>query len=165
MWYNRINMTKNEIENKNLHKPSVHKILAHSYSMYFVLFLVGVTLDLVFRFKFFSSSMILSVGSILLIFGSILILWAQYTSRNLKKENVTKETFCHGPYCYTRTPTNFGLFFLILGFGMITNAFFVILFSVISFIIAKFIFLDKQEKVLAEKYGTPYLEYKKSVKF
>lgn len=149
----------------HLRKHSVHKILAHSYAMYFILFLIGVTLDIIFKFKIFTSSVMMPVGAVLLILGSILILWAQYTSRNLKLENITKETFCRGPYCYTRTPTNFGLFFLILGFGVIANAFFVILSTLISFIIAKFIFLDKEEKVLAAKYGTPYLEYKKLVKF
>ena len=148
-----------------LQKQSVHKILAYSYSMYFILFLVGVVLDLILKIKIFTSPIVVPIGAIFLIFGSILILWAQHTSKNLKVENITKETFCHGPYCYTRTPTNFGLFFLILGFGIIANAFFVILFTLISFIIAKFVFLDKEEKVLAAKYGTPYLEYKKLVKF
>ena len=149
----------------HLQKQSVHKILAHSYSMYFILFLVGVSLDMFFKLQIFTSPVMAPTGAVLLILGSILILWAQYTSHNLKVENVTKETFCRGPYCYTRTPTNFGLFFLMLGFGMIANAFFVILFTLVSFIIAKFVFLDKEEKVLAAKYGTPYLEYKKSVKF
>lgn len=147
------------------HKHSVHKILAHSYAMHFILFLIGVTLDLVLGFKIFTGTIMAPAGGTLIILGSILILWAQYTSYHLKIENVTKETFCHGPYCYTRTPTNFGIFFMTLGFGMVVNAFFVILTSILSFIIAKFVFLDKEEKVLANKYGTPYLEYKKSVKF
>lgn len=151
-----------EAENKPKH--NVHKVLAHSYSMYFVFFLVGVTLDLIFRSQVFTGSAIISVGIVLLIFGSLLILWAQQTSRNLKKENITKETFCRGPYCYTRSPTHWGLFFLILGFGIITNAVFVILSVLVAFLITRFVFLDKQEKILAEKYGTHYLEYKKIVK-
>lgn len=148
-----------------LRKQSVHKILAHSYAMYFLLFLIGVVLDIIFRFKIFTNPIMVPVGVTLLILGSILIIWAQYTSHELNTENVTKETFCRGPYCYTRTPTNFGLFFMILGFGMIINAFFVILLTFVSFVVAKFVFLEKEEKVLAAKYGTPYLEYKKSVKF
>ena len=154
-----------ENDKKQLLKHSVHKVLAHSYSTYFILFLVGVALDLIFKIRIFMNPIIVMIGVALLIFGSILIFWAQYTSRNLKKENISKETFCHGPYCYTRGPTNFGLFFLIFGFGIIINAFFVVLFSCVSFFIGKFVFLDEQEKILAEKYGDPYLEYKKSVKF
>lgn len=146
-------------------KHSIHNVLAHSYAMHFMLFLIGVALDFIFRIKIFTHGVFVSSGVILLILGSILISWAQRTSHKLKKENISKETFCHGPYCFTRTPTNFGIFFLMLGFGLIANAFFVILSSIISFIVAKFFFLNKEEELLALKYGKPYLEYKKSVKF
>lgn len=142
----------------------VHKILAHSYSMYFVLFLIGVCFDIIFKFKIFTSSTMVPVGLIFLILASFLILWAQKTSRNLNTENLSKESFCKGPYCYTRSPTHWGLFLLMLGFGIMTNALFVILSTLVSFIISRFVFLEKQENILASKYGTPYLEYKKSVK-
>ena len=155
------------MENDKIHlqKHNVHKILAHSYSVYFLFFLIGVCLDLVFNFKVFNSSIVMPFGFIFLIFGTFLILWAQKTSRNLKKDIINKGTFCHGPYYFTRTPTNFGLFFLMLGFGLIINAFFVALFALISFVVAKLTFLKKEEKILALKYGAPYLEYKKSVRF
>ena len=153
-----------DINKTPVRQYQVHKILAHSYTMYFILFLVGVFLDLFFQFKIFTNPSIIVFGILLLITATLLILWAQRTSRNLDIKNVNKETFCKGPYCYTRSPTHWGLFFLILGFGIIANAFFVILFTIISFFIAKFVFLNKQEAALAEKYGTPYLEYKKSVK-
>lgn len=48
---------------------------------------------------------------------------------------------------------------------MINNDIFVILFTFLSFIISKFIFLNKEEQILAKKYGAPYLEYLNSVKF
>jgi protein-S-isoprenylcysteine O-methyltransferase Ste14 len=147
-------------------QPSgVHKILAHSYSMHLILFLAGVVLDVVFRFKIFEHPVLLPTGAFFLAFGSVLILWAQSTSRHLDIGSVTKETFLHGPYRFTRTPTNFGLLFLSLGFGIVANALFVILTSFAAFFIAKLIFLKKQEQILADKYGVPYLEYKKSVKF
>ncbi len=152
------------INQKNPRQHRVHKILAHSYTMYFILFLAGVGLDIFFKFEIFSNPIWASVGIILLVFASILIFWAQKASRNLDIKNVTKETFCKGPYCYTRSPTHWGLFFLILGFGIIANAAFVILSTLISFIISRWVFLEKQENVLAEKYGATYLEYKKTVK-
>ena len=154
-----------EISNKHIHKETVHEVLAHSYSIYFILLLVGVYLDFIFQFKIFSDSIMIPIGAGILILSSALILWAQKTTRNLQKDIISKETFCHGPYCYTRSPTHWGLFFLMLGFGIIMNAFFVILFTLVAFIISKFVFLKKEEKILTEKYGTPYLEYKKSVKF
>jgi protein-S-isoprenylcysteine O-methyltransferase Ste14 len=154
-----------EKENKNLHKNKVHKILAHSYLVYFGLFLAGVCLDFIFKFKIYTNPIWASLGILFLTFGTLLIVWAQRTSRNLKKDIINRENFCRGPYRYTRNPTHWGLFFLILGFGIIANASFVIISAFISFVIAKFIFLNKEEKILALKYGDPYLEYKKLVKF
>lgn len=146
-------------------KQSVHHILAHSYSVYLFFFLIGVSLDYFFNFKVSNISSLGAFGLLFMIFGTFLIIWAQYTSHHLNKENINKETFSKGPYRFTRIPTSFGIFFLVFGFGLIINAFFVILSAFISFVVAKFLFIEKQEKVLAEKYGAPYLEYKKSVKF
>ncbi len=157
--------TDSKINNSSPHKNKVHRVLAYSYLIQFVLFLVGFYLDLVFQFKIFTSPLMIQTGMIVLILGSFLILWAQATTHNFKKENMNRETFCQGPYRYTRSPTHFGLFLLMLGFGMVINALFIILFSVISFFISKFVFLNKQEAILVEKYGAPYLEYKKLVKF
>ena len=150
---------------ENPSKNNVHKVLVHSYSAYFLFFLAGVFLDLIFNIKVFTNLIVVPIGFMLLILGTLLVFWAQKSSRNLKIENITKETFQGGPYRFTRTPTNLGLFLLMLGFGMTANALFVILFSFVSFVVAKFIFLEKEEKILASKYGAPYLEYKSAVKF
>ena len=155
-----------EGEKSQLHKNKVHKVLFHSYSVYFVFFLVGVCLDLIFNLKVFGDSITAtSFGFTSLLLGTFLVFWAQKTSRKLQKGQINKKTFSRGPYGFTRTPTNFGLFFLMLGFGIIANAFFIILLSFIAFLLAKFIFLEKEERILAEKYGAPYLEYKESVIF
>jgi len=155
-----------KIANNNSHKNKVHRILAHSYILYFISFLIGICLDIVFKFKIFTSFIMAPVGLIFLILGTFLILWAQKTGHELKKVSEPKtEHFYRGPYRYTRMPTHFGLFFLMLGFGIVANAFFVVLFTLISFLISKFVFLDKEEAVLAEKYGAHYLEYKKMIKF
>ena len=147
------------------HRNRVHKVLIHSYSSFFFFFIIGVYLDLVFNLKVFESRLVEPMGFIFLILGTLLVFWAQKTSRNFKKEGISKEDFARGPYRFNRSPTNLGLFFLVLGFGLIANAFFVILSSLISFIVAKFIFLRKEEKILSEKYGDAYLKYKKSVRF
>ncbi len=83
----------------------------------------------------------------------------------MQKENLSKETFLRGPYKYTRGPTHLGLFFLILGFSLATDTIFVFVFAFLALVITKFTFLDKQEKILEEKYGSHYTEYKKTVKF
>lgn len=142
----------------------VHGVLAHSYLFYFVFFLLALCLDFVFPLKIFETSETAFLGILFLILGTFLILWAQKTSLNLSTENLSKETFSHGPYGYTRSPTHFGLFFMILGFGIVINSLFIVIFSIIAFFVTKFVFIKKQEKILAEKYGVPYLEYKKSVR-
>lgn len=149
----------------NIKKLNIHKILAHSHAMQFVLFLFGVFLDFVFKIRVFANFSLVGAGVSILIFGSILIFWAQYTSHHLSKENITKESFRKGPYRYIKNPTNFGIFFMMLGFGLIANSFFIILFSIVSSLIAKFVYLDKEAKILIAKYGAPYLEYRKSIKF
>ncbi len=143
----------------------IHRILAHSYSFYFIALLAGILLDILFPLRIFKSSATAPVGLTFLVLATLLIFWAQHTSRNLADENLSKESFCRGPYCYTRSPTHWGLFLLTLGFGIVANASFVVISTIVSFFITKFIFIKKQEEILEQKYGTPYLEYKKAVKF
>ncbi len=148
------------------YKNKVHRVLAHSYTLYLVLFLVGVTLDFVFKVKIFSDSFMVPVGLFFLVFSSLLIIWAQKTGRDLRKfTEKKKEHFRRGPYAYTRFPTQWGLFLLMLGFGIITNAFFVIVSTIMSLLIARLLFVTKHDNILIEKYGEAYKEYKKLVKF
>jgi len=151
-------------ERENTQNAKIHKILAHSYSIYLATLLLGVLLDFLYPQKLFSDSIMIQVGTVFLGFSTALIFWAQHTSRNLDITNLTKESFCRGPYRCTRTPTHWGLFFLMLGFGIVANSLYVIGLSFLAFLVTKFIFIKQEEDVLAEKYGQPYLEYKKSVK-
>jgi len=105
------------------------------------------------------------MGISLIFLASLFILWAQKTSRNLKKENLTKESFYKGPYCFTRSPTHLGLFLLMLGFGIMNSSTLIVIFSIFSFIITRLVYLQKEEKILEKKYGAPYIEYKKLVQF
>lgn len=143
----------------------VHHILAHSYTFFFSFLILGIVLDIVFKYRIITSPYITYIGFVFLILSTVLIYWAQRTSSNLKVENMTSETFCKGPYCYTRVPTHLGLFFMAFGLGLILNATFVVITSIVSFVINKYVFLEEEEKVLEKKYGVPYIEYKKKIKF
>jgi protein-S-isoprenylcysteine O-methyltransferase Ste14 len=148
------------------HKNQVHKVLAHSYAFFFFVFLVALVLDTLFPLHLFNMKIAEPVGIFIIAFASYLILWAQKTSRKLSnKEKDSKEVFFHGPYKFSRSPTHLGLFLLMLGFGIMTNAFFVIVFTLVAFFITKNIFIKKQERILEEKYGNAYFEYKKMVRF
>ncbi len=146
-------------------KLTVHHHLAHSYLVYFVLFLAGVALDLYFQLDILADEVGTPLGLALMVFGSALVFWAQKTSRHLTKSNLTRESFAKGPYRFSRRPTHFGLFLVVFGFAIVGNTFFVALCAVISFILTRFTFIKKEEDELAKKYGEPYLEYKKMVKF
>ncbi|MEJ0001736.1 MAG: methyltransferase [bacterium] len=143
---------------------TVHHVLARSYSFYFLFFIIGVVLDAFFPLPVFRGEAHVQIGIILLMLSSLLILWAQNTSRNLKKHTVSKETFLGGPYSFTRSPTHWGLFFLTLGFGIMANSFLIMLFTLISLAITRAVFLKREEEILEAKYGAPYLEYKKMVR-
>ncbi|MFN4181420.1 MAG: methyltransferase, partial [Candidatus Paceibacteria bacterium] len=78
---------------------------------------------------------------------------------------ITKEHFYKGPYRYTRTPTHWGLFLLVLGFGLMINAFFITLLTIISFMVTKLVFIKDQENILEQRYGDAYRAYKNKVRF
>ena len=157
--------TKESADSKSFHKNRVHHVLAHSYLFYFVLFLFALLVNFVFPVKLFSSFNGSYFSMSPLILGTLIILWAQMSSHKLQKENMTIETFLGGPYRYTRIPTHLGLFLLMVGLGLAVNSLFIFLFAFVFLVITKLTFIRKEENILTEKYGEPYLEYKKIVKF
>jgi protein-S-isoprenylcysteine O-methyltransferase Ste14 len=135
-------------------------------------FLVGIFLDYVFpyKIKFFTNQIVIFFGLISVVLGPVIIFWAQRVSRNFKAVKgsnnigIDKGTFSQGPYFYTKSPTNWGIFLLILGFSVLSNTIFVFGLAILSFLFSHHFFLREQESILAEKYGASYIEYKKSVK-
>ncbi len=155
---------------EKLKQESVHWVLSHIYTAYFLLFLLGILLDVLFRFEIIAMPIMRGVGAAFIALGSIVVVWAEKAGRDFKTlklsgVQITSEHFCRGPYCYTRIPTEWGLFLLVLGFGFFTNALFVILTTIISFLISQLLFKGKHDRILEHKYGSPYLEYKKRTKF
>lgn len=146
-------------------KHKIHHLLAHSYYIYFFGLILGVLFDLYINISIFNAFYGEILGFILLFLGTFLVVWAQGSSLKLHMNSLTKESFCRGPYCYTRTPTHYGLFFLVVGLSFVLNAFFLCLFAILSFLITKILFVKKQEIILSERYGQPYIEYKEKVKF
>ncbi len=157
-----------ESEQKNNHilhpKHEIHRTLAHSYIFYFTFFLLGVLLDAIFKIKILEASVVLPAGFVLLVLGTTIILWAQFTYVNVNEKEITKEHFSKGPYYYVRNPTHWGLFFLTFGFGFIVNGFFIILSTILSHFLTKFTFIRKYESIMFRHFGALYEEYKKSVK-
>jgi len=148
---------------------SVHQVLAHSYLAHFTALVVGLIIDYFFPLRVMSATLI-SLGPLLLILATVLIFWSQRTSDRTKKhrrdpENLTAREFCKGPYCYMRSPTHIGLALLVLGFGFLANSVIIVCVSLVIFLITRYTFVYQQEKILSERYGKPYEDYKKIIKF
>lgn len=158
---------QNLYNKSNRPKGIIHILLFHSYSIYLLAIILGIIFDIRYPLSLFNSPTYQSMGFLIIIFGSIIIYWAQ-SSTNSDKKNLNKERntnfFFRGPYKYTRNPTNLGLTIMSLGLAFVMNSFFSIVFVLISYIIARLFFIKKQDQILKEKYGDVFEEYKKQVK-
>jgi protein-S-isoprenylcysteine O-methyltransferase Ste14 len=154
-------------ETEKIKKGTIHFLLVHSYLMFLGAIILGVLFDTLLKEKIFSSNIYQWVGFFMLVFSSLVIFWAQKTSKNYKKninKSENKSHFESGPYRYLRSPTHFGLFVMTLGFGLIINSLFTIVFTILGYTISKLVFLKKEERLLESKYGQVYSDYKKKVK-
>jgi len=154
----------NPIE-KQVNKPRVHRILAHSYMVYLFALVLGLICSAMWPIKIFEDNILLGVSFVVLVFSSVLVLWAQNSTKNFYTENLTKQSFTNGPYRLTRNPTNLGIFFSSVSFGIIISSPFVLIFTLVAFLLSRLIFLKQEERILEKKYGKPYLDYKEMVKF
>lgn len=156
------------MDKEYIHKNgTIHFLLAHSYVIFLFIIILGVIFDTFFKYKIFSNNIFQYIGFFMLLVSSIIIFWAQKVSLNYKdrkKKNDSMTYFEHGPYQYLRNPTHLSVFIMTLGFGLIINSFFSVIFAIIAYLITKIFFLKREEKILEKKYGEVYLEYKKKVK-
>ncbi len=147
----------------------VHTVLGHSYLVYFATFLLGLLIDTKFALRF-DAPFLTPVGFVLMFIGPALILWAQHTSHKLAVKQITVDPTTHthdffrGPYTFSRSPTHLGLFLMIIGLGFLFNSISIVVTTLIAFVITKVFFLPKEEKLLQEKYGDEYKQYKNQVK-
>ena len=158
------NLEKNNEEQAFL-KGKVHFILSHSYVILLFAVILGVIFDIIFPISLFDGQNYNFVGLAMIFLGSVLVYWAQSTSRFVKKtKNERGVNFEHGPYKYLRSPTHLGLYIMTLGLAIIIKSPFSVIFIVVAYCITKFIFLKKEEKLLEKKYGETYLNYKSKTK-
>ena len=69
-----------------------------------------------------------------------------------------------GPYRYVRNPIYIGGWLVLIGFGLYEHSTSMLLFSFAWLLIMHFFVLLVEEHGLEERFGQPYLEYKKSVR-
>lgn len=154
----------------NINKTNlIHVILGHSYLFHFVFLCIGFILDTLYPLSFKSPQVAEYIGLVFVVLGTLLMTWSQQSSKKSLHErhetNPSMMAFFHGPYSFLRSPTQIGLCMMITGLGLVLNAVFITLTAITAFILSKFIFVKKQEKVLESSYGHTYKEYKAKVKF
>lgn len=162
-------METEQDKNNIKHQHKVHLVLMGSYLIFLFAIVLGVFLDTFIKNEIFTDNVYQNVGFYILVFGTLIIFWAQKTSSYTKHtQNSAPDKpylyFEFGPYKYLRSPTHFGLFAVTVGFSLIINSFFGGILSMVSYLIARIFFFKKEEELLEMKYGQTYLDYKKKVK-
>ncbi|MCH7516444.1 MAG: isoprenylcysteine carboxylmethyltransferase family protein [Bacteroidetes bacterium] len=132
---------------------------------------LGLIIDFIIPLRIMPQAFFLPLGIVLFFLSPLLIFWAQYSSYFFSKEKENKERseikakhFRRGPYCFSRHPSYLGVAFLVFGFGFLLNSIFIVGLAAISFLVVYFVFVKREERILAKKYGEEYLEYKNSVR-
>lgn len=147
----------------------VHQTLAYGYSVYIVAIVGSFIAQRIYPHSFVFPGMEYT-GLAFIVLGTLLVFWAQnasYRSAPVRQnaEKTEREQFHVGPYKFSRSPTQYGLFLMVFGLGILEGMTFLVITAVISLLLGRFIFIRKEEKHLALKYGDPYREYKKKVRF
>lgn len=69
-----------------------------------------------------------------------------------------------GVFSKTRNPMYLGFFLLLLGISVCFRNFFSILVALGYAVLMQFVFIPKEEKLMSEKFGAQYLDYKRKVR-
>lgn len=161
-------MENNNLKTEGIYRSGmIHTIISSSYITFLLAIVLGIIFDHIIPWKIFNNHIFQYFGFALILLGPMLTYWAQKSS-DIAKKNVVKKglpiSFEYGPYRYTRNPSYLGVFIMIIGFGLILNSTFSIIFGIIAYLIIRLFLLKKEEKLLGDKYGQVYLDYKKKIK-
>ena len=141
-------------------KDSIQNILAHSYLSYFIFSFIGLFVDTLIGFNIYVKySNTIAIWCFFV--GSLLILWAQYTSGKAVQQNGTKQSpyFLRGPYRYVRNPTHLGIVILVAGYTLVSGSLVFFFVTLIGYLTSN-VFFKEYESVLYTTYGDEYKEYK-----
>lgn len=111
-------------------------------------------------------------GLLVIVLGSILIIWANYTLLFVGKIGLeAREPFhipstlvVEGPYKFSRNPIYLSVVMITFGFAILVGSLSILIISVALFFIFQTWFISWEEKKLEEAFGEEYLEYKKQVR-
>jgi protein-S-isoprenylcysteine O-methyltransferase Ste14 len=105
--------------------------------------------------------MIAVAGSALFVYTVFLFKTIGYGT--LAPWSPTQKLIVDGPYQYCRNPMITGVFFMLLGEGMMLYSVNVLIWAVAFFVINTVYFIFIEERELLQRFGGDYLKYKKHV--
>jgi protein-S-isoprenylcysteine O-methyltransferase Ste14 len=137
----------------------------------YVILVLGPKLDARLGWQgFYSGAVNIILGTLMMIVGGIFALWSIYAQMTRGRGTPlpvmpTQELLISGPFRYCRNPMTLGTILAYLGLGIIAGTVagcgIVLLFGALLLVYLK----RFEEKELAERFGEPYLKYKREVPF
>ena len=126
---------------------------------------VGEIIDLtIISLSVFPSQIAMILGGLLIILGTLLTVWTHSHgkdySKGRKEHKLYVDDLSHGPYKFSRNPHHLGLGILVIGIAIFINSLALIATTVVSALIVHFFFIEKEEKILHERHGHSFDEYK-----
>jgi protein-S-isoprenylcysteine O-methyltransferase Ste14 len=108
------------------------------------------------------------VGWLIAVFGSALFVFTVFLFKTIGQGTLapwqpTQKLIVEGPYRYCRNPMISGVFFMLVGEGMMLFSVNIIAWSVLFFIVNTVYFIFIEEPGLLQRFGSDYLRYKKHV--
>ncbi len=141
---------------------SIQTTLAHSYLVYLIASIAGLFFDTLIGFTIDIAHKGMLAG-IFFVIGSLLIVWAQNTSRHHHLNPQQKQAyFFRGPYRYMRNPTQLGIVLLVGGYTIVSGSLIFFMITVAGYFISN-IFFQRYEAILDRTYDGEYKNYQTRV--
>ena len=108
------------------------------------------------------------IGWLIAVGGSALFVYTVFLFKMLGQGTLapwepTKKMIVDGPYRYSRNPMITGVFFMIVGEGLMLYSTNILAWAVAFFIINTLYFIFVEERSMMQRFGSDYLKYKKHV--
>ncbi|THU40883.1 isoprenylcysteine carboxylmethyltransferase family protein [Niastella caeni] len=108
------------------------------------------------------------IGWLIAVAGSALFVYTVFLFKMLGQGTLapwqpTQKLIVEGPYRYCRNPMISGVFFMIVGEGLMLYSTNILAWAVAFFIINTLYFIFVEERSMMQRFGSDYLKYKKHV--
>jgi protein-S-isoprenylcysteine O-methyltransferase Ste14 len=110
----------------------------------------------------FAAGALAIVASVALLFISIRMMTRAGTT--LDPNGIPEHLLTKGPFSFTRNPIYLGNTLMMIGIGLVSGILWFLLLAVLAAFLTQKMTIEREEKVLAEKFGKRYRDYSKRVR-